>query len=336
MAQITAAVLLALAATAYVQSVGASLREDASARQASLRQEALAGQAAFFIRSLDNPRDRREARADILDTPVFPGSVVKPIALIAALERGVVTPDHAHLCRRTSRANGQTFVCAHPDLKRPLSLAETLAYSCNDFFVSLAPRLSREALNATRMAAGLPPVSSTTPMAPAIVGLEGPKTTPRTLVDVMARVVGAGSDKPVPMRPDTRAVVLQGLRGAADYGTASALEAAGVSALAKTGSIVMPNGTPLGLVVALAPADKPSHAIVVAAPGAAGLDAASLAAGLLETSPAPTPLAPTPLAPKAPSAPQAPMIRLGRTLSTGATRVETLALENYIAQVLSG
>ncbi len=77
---------------------------------------------------------------------MHPGSVVKPIALIAALERGVIRPDHAHMCRRTSKAGGQTFVCAHPDLKRPLSLAEALAYSCNDFFVSLAPRLSREAL----------------------------------------------------------------------------------------------------------------------------------------------------------------------------------------------
>ena len=40
----------------------------------------------------------------------------------------------------------------------------------------------------------------------------------------------------------------------------------------------MPNGTALGLVVALTPADKPTRAIVVAAPGAAGLDAAAIAA----------------------------------------------------------
>src|SRR5688572_11756280 len=188
---------------------------------------------AYFTRSLENPRDRREARAEILDTPVHPGSVVKPIALIAALERGVIRPDHTHMCRRTAKAGGQTFVCAHPDLKRPLSLAEALAYSCNDFFVSLAPRLSRDALNASRMAAGLPPIGSATPMASAMVGLDGPKTTPRALVDVMARVVGAGSDKPVPMRPETKAVVLDGFRGAAEYGTASALKAAGVTALAK-------------------------------------------------------------------------------------------------------
>lgn len=295
-------------AAACLLVVAVAGREDASARQAG------AGPA-YFIRSLDNPRDRREARAPILDTPVHPGSVVKPIALIAALERGVIRPDHAHLCRRTAKADGQTFVCAHPDLKRPLSLAEALAYSCNDFFVSLAPRLSRDALNATRMAAGLPPIGRATPMAAAIVGLDGPKTTPRALVDVMARVVGAGSDQPVPMRPDTKAVVLEGLRGAAEYGTASALKAAGVSALAKTGSIMMPNGTALGLVVALTPAEKPTRAIVVVAPGAAGLDAAAIAAEEMGPD---------------------PFFRLGRTLPNGRSKIERIAIDQYIAQVLAG
>jgi SpoIID/LytB domain protein len=323
MTQITAASLLALFLTALVQSSGP----------------------AYFTRSLDDPRDRREARADILDTPVFPGSVVKPIALVAALERGVVKPDHTHMCRRTARAGGQAFVCAHPDLKRPLSLAEALAYSCNDFFVSLAPRLSRDALNATRMAAGLPPVGSATPMASAILGLDGPKTTPRSLVDVMARIAGAGSDKPVPMRPDTKAIVLQGLRGAADYGTASALKSAGVSALAKTGSIVMPNGTPLGLVVALTPADKPTRAIVVAAPGAAGLDAAGIAAdeirGRVHLSPADRT---TQGATKSATATGSGVstingpdpLRLGRTLPNGQTKIERIAIDEYIAQVLAG
>ncbi len=53
--------------------------------------------------SLDDPRDRREARADILDTPVHPGSIVKTVALVAALERGVITADSSHMCRRRRR-----------------------------------------------------------------------------------------------------------------------------------------------------------------------------------------------------------------------------------------
>ena len=280
---------------------------------------------AYFIRSLDDPRDRQEARADILDTPVLPGSIAKTIALVAALEKGIITANTSHMCRRVVKADGQTLTCSHPDLKRPLSPAEALAYSCNDFFVSLAPRLPREALNATRIAAGLPPIASGTPMALAIVGLAGPKTTPRALIDVMARLTGAGKDKPVPMRPATEAVLFDGLRGAADYGTASAFRIANVSALAKTGTILMPGGAALGLVVALTPAEKPSRGIVVAAPGGAGMDAAEIAAKLIQDKRAP------PLSTR-----QDTFIKLGRTLPNGDTRVETIALDDYIAQVLAG
>lgn len=297
--------------------------------------------AGFFIRSLHDPRDRREQRADILDTPVFPGSIVKTVALVAALERGIITATSSQMCRRVSKADGQTFVCSHPDLKRPLTPAEALAYSCNDFFVSLAPRLPREALNATRMAAGLPPIASTTPMATAIVGLAGPKTSPRALIDVMARLAGAGKDPPVAMKPDTRAVLLAGLRGAAEYGTASAFKTAGISAIAKTGTILMPGGAALGLVVALTPAEKPVRGIVVAAPGGASLDAAAIAAEI-EQERSRGSFSPSDPNPRRSTGPvitsHDPLwsIRLGRSLANGGTKIESIALDVYIAQVLAG
>ena len=308
---------------------------------------------AYFVRSLDDPRDRQEARADILDTPVLPGSIVKTVALVAALEKGVITANTSHMCRRVVKADGQTYTCSHPDLKRPLSPAEALAYSCNDFFVSLAPKLPREALNATRIAAGLPPIANNVPMSQAIVGLAGPKTTPRALIDVMARLAGAGKDKPVPMKESTRAVLFDGLRGAADYGTASAFRLANVSALAKTGTILMPSGAALGLVVALTPAENPARAIVAAAPGAAGMDAAEIAANVIKgrgsfsrSSPAsPAPDAGGQGGNRPKSLPAAagttekipgPFIRLGRTMSNGDTKIEALAIDEYVAQVLAG
>jgi SpoIID/LytB domain protein len=96
----------------------------------------------------------------------------------------------------------------------------------------------------------------------------------------------------------------------------------------------------------LVPADKPSRAIVVAAPGAAGLDAAAIAADVLggrDTSsggdrrPLGTPAATVPVgggqaAKKSPDA----FIRLGRTQADGSTKIETIALDDYIAQVLAG
>lgn len=320
----------------------------APAPPAGRGQEQAAGTAAYFIRSLDNPRERREARAAVLDTPVHPGSVVKPLALIAALERGIVDAGSGHMCRRVAVVDGQKFVCAHPDLKRPLTPAEALAYSCNDFFASLAPKLSRDALNGVRIAAGLPPVAASTPMASAVLGLAGPRTTPRALIDMLARVAAAGRDTPVPMKPETRAVVIEGLRGAAEYGTASALADAGIAALAKTGSILMPSGIPLGLVVALTPAHSPTHAIVVAAAGAAGLDAATVAAQRLRGRGQPTSTAAgnspaaNATAANSPNATKSvekngpdPLVRLGRT-DGSRTRVETIALDAYIAQVLAG
>jgi stage II sporulation protein D len=124
------------------------------------------------------------------------------------------------------------------------------------------------------------------------------------------------------MKSETRAVLRDGLRGAADYGTAAAFKTAGVSALAKTGTILMPNGAALGLVVALTPATTPTRAIVAAAPGGAGMDAAAIAAELLTAQPA--------------RATTATTIRLGRTRPDGNTRVETLNLDDYIGQVLAG
>lgn len=295
---------------------------------------------AYFIRGIDDPRQRRESRAEVLDTPVLPGSIVKTVALVAALDRGVITANSSHLCRRVVKADGQTFTCSHLDLRRPLSPAEALAYSCNDFFVSLAPRLPREALNATRVAAGLPPISSDTPMASAIVGLAGPKTTPRALVDVLARLTAVGKDKPVPMRPATRAVLFDGLRGAADYGTASAFHDADTSALAKTGTVLMPGGAALGLVVALAPAEKPSTGIVVAVPGGSGMDAAAFAAKTVADGTGRTlhsgsdPNVNTML--RSGSDPNVNSVRLGRTEPNGRTRVENIAIDAYIAQVLAG
>lgn len=304
--------------------------------------------AAFFVRHLTNPRDRHEAHAEILDRPTLPGSIVKALTLVTALEAGVVSPQTGVMCRRVVTVDGVRFVCAHPDLRRPLTLAEALAYSCNDFFVSLAPRLSRDRVNRTRLAAGLPPLGSSTPLGPALVGLDGPRSSPRALVDVLARLAGVGEDPAVPMAASTREVLLAGLSGAATYGTASALGERGVAAWAKTGTAPMPGGGVAGVVVALTPVPRPTHGVVVVAPGAAGLDAASIAADVLAGAGAPVPSQPAP--PRAAAAPaaapvaqaataaqaEAATIRLGRIGANGRARVERLSVDDYVAQVLAG
>ncbi len=278
--------------------------------------------AAWLVRALDSQGPRREARADILDTPVLPGSIVKAVTLVAALESGVVTQQTTHLCRRVVTVDGHTYTCAHPVLKRGLTPAEALAYSCNDFFLSLAPRLTRQAVNAVRVRAGLPLVPASTPLAAALVGLDGPRVPPRALVDVLARLAGVGPQPSVPMREGTRRVLLDGLRGAAEYGTASALGERRIAALAKTGTAPMPGGGAMGLVVALAPAGAPTRGVVVVAPGAAGLDAASIAADLLQTG--------------GPSGSPDVSVRVGRSRANGAPHVQPLDLDDYVAEVVTG
>ena len=295
---------------------------------------------AYLLRSLQNVADGQEERADILDTPILPGSVIKALTLVAALESQVIEPDTARLCRRVVTVDGRRYVCSHPDLKRALSPAEALAHSCNDFFVSLAPRLPRTAINGLRARLGLPPIPETANLAAALVGLDGPRIAPRALLEVLARLAGVDAEHRVAVPESARRVLLDGLKGAAQYGTAQALSAGRLTALAKTGTAPMPGGSWLGLLVAFEPADKPTRGIVVVAPGAAGLDAAQIAADLLSPrtsvssasaktaadrdSRARTPKDPPALAPET--------VRVGTTANR---RVLSLDLEDYIARVVA-
>jgi len=330
-------------------------------------------------------RPQLEAKASVLDTPVLPGSIAKVFALAAAVEAGVVRETDTHVCRRVATADGRRFVCSHPDLKRPLTPAEALAYSCNDYFVRLSARLPRFALNYIRRRAGLEAIADTVPWASAVVGLAGPRTTPRALRAAVARTIGAGAP-PMPLTPAARAVVRAGMRGAIEYGSASSLRAP-AGALAKTGTAPMPGGRSLGLAVVFAAAEPTASSAMVVAPGGAGIDAAELAGRLLFPPPRVTSAAPAPepapradrpfpaspprTPPPAVAAPPSPRvaavpesrstagsdpgavparvsdadlraasrghtIRIGVTGADGVVHTRTLAIEEYVARVISG
>ena len=173
-----------------------------------------AGPASLVI-TIASGRVEAESRVDVLDTPVLPGSVMKAWALVAALESGVIEPGTARMCRRVFTVDGRRYVCAHPDLKRPLTPAEALAHSCNDYFVSLAPRLPRALFDSVRLAAGLPALGASTVLAGGLVGLDGPRVAPRTLLTALTRLAGVSTSGRVVMREATRRVLRDGLRGAA-------------------------------------------------------------------------------------------------------------------------
>ena len=144
---------------------------------------------------------------------------------------------------------------------------------------------------------------------------------------------------------------MEGLRGAALYGTASAFSERGLDVLAKTGTANQTAGGTLGVVVAAWPAAAPTRAMVLVAPGVAGKDAADLAAAVVAAPPreaqpsapsaerasAPRPPARSD-AERAPSARSAePLtVRVGTPRSSGGYTVESIALEDYVVRVLAG
>ena len=303
-----------------------------------------------------------------LDAPVLPGALAQVFAVAAAVDSGLVSATSTHLCRRVATADGRRFVCTHPDLGRPLTPADALAYSCTDFFVHLAARLPRPSLNDVRRGAGLEPIAGNAPWTSSVLGLAGPATSPRSLLRAVARVAGVGPDAAVPMKAATRAVVRAGLRGVPAYGPAATMTRRGRPALVKAGTSPLPGGRALGLVMAFAPAEAPTRAVLVAAPSGEGFDAAEMAAQLLTpdtrppamvpaTEPA-TATAPSPVATAAGSAAAASaslpvlglpvtdavlraasgaqVVRVGVALANGTVRIDTLPLEEYVSRVISG
>ncbi len=257
-------------------------------------------------------------RPDLLDAPILPGSIMKVATLAAALESGVINERTGLLCSREAVVAGHRLVCTHPDLHRSLRPAEALAHSCNVFFATVAARLPRTSLDRALVSLGLPPSDPSLPVAAAALGVEGIRASPRHLLDLMVRVTVDPS--PLSWRASTLTVIREGLRGAAQYGTASALAAQGVDAMAKTGTTLAATGGSQGLVVGVTPALKPTIGFVLLASGGAGTDAAALAADRLRSqSPAPS-----------------ATVRIGIARQDGGYTVRTMPLEEYVAGVLVG
>jgi len=266
--------------------------------------------AAFRVIELPSGRTLSAGREDLLGTPVLPGSIIKVATLVAALESGVIGPDTRMLCPREVVIDGRRVPCSHPDLRRPIGPAEALAHSCNGYFAAVAGRLRREALDRALVQLGLPRTPPSVPLPSAAVGIDGERIPADRLLSAFVRLttgaLGFGAE--------TRRAVFDGLRGAAEYGTAAAFRERGLSALAKTGTAAMPGGGFQGLVVAVTPAESPTKAVVVMAPGGAGFDAARIAADLLR--------------------PSDGVVRVG-VVTRGGYDVKTMSLEEYVGRVVS-
>jgi SpoIID/LytB domain protein len=278
--------------------------------------------------------------AERLRVAAQPGSFVKLPTLIAAFAAGLVTPDTRVPCKGEAVIAGHTIRCSHPRLRHPLRPAEALALSCNVWFATIGARLPRARLDGALAALGLPPSPPDAPMPLAATGLRATAVSPLMLVDALGRVLRDPST--VAMSERARSVVVDGLRGAALYGTASAFAGRGLDVAAKTGTADAPGGGVQGLVVAAWPAQAPTRALVLVAAGAAGADAAQMAADVATsrtTAARPSPVragtaAERPRAPD-PSDDEAIVLRVG-TPRGSSHDVRSYDLEDYVARVLAG
>lgn len=265
---------------------------------------------------------------DVIGRAVLPGSVMKIATIAAALESGTITDRTTVACTRTVVVNGHRLTCTHPDLHRPLTAADALTHSCNVYVATVAARVSRDAFDRARAGLGLPP-SGTTDLRTAALGLEGARITPRTLVSAVARV--AGTDATLSWKPLTLDVVRRGLRGAATTGTAAALKDGGVDALAKTGTVDA-GGISQGIVVGVTPSVNPTRGFAFLVSGAAGRDAATVAAERLHVRSA----APQRGADAARPQATARTVRIGVVQRDGRAIVREMPLDEYVAGVIAG
>lgn len=279
--------------------------------------------AAYLVIDARSHKTIAASRLDVVQTPLAPGSIAKLATLVAALEERVIEPGTRLQCARHVTVGSHDLTCIHPDLHRPLSPSEALAYSCNAFFATVARRLSRPALNRALIALGLPP-SADADVVSAALGLAGFRASPSSLLDALVRI--AANSPPLRVREETRQVLVDGLRGCATYGTGSIFGARKIDALAKTGTAPTGGGGFQGIVVASTPAVAPSLAVVVVAPGAAGADAAALAADLIEEQTRTTPL---PVA-------TPDLLKVGQTGADGKTGIVAMTMDDYVASVVAG
>jgi stage II sporulation protein D len=266
-----------------------------------------------------------EARPDILDTPIQPGSLMKIVTLAAAVEAGLVTDRTALLCPRRLRVGDHVLDCAHPDLGRPMTARDALAYSCNNFFAEIGRRIARPQLSRAAMALGLPALAEGRDPVLTALGLDSYRVAPRLWPTVMRHLVA--SDEPHGLDASTRAILRDGLRDSVRTGTAAAaFEEPGV--LAKTGTASMPGGGVVGI-AAVALTDRPQpSALVVVAPGAAGRDAVSIAADILRHDHEHRDPAFSSLAAQEP-------VRVGIARAKGGYDVRDMPLEDYVSGVLT-
>lgn len=195
-------------------------------------------------------------------TPIPVGSLVKPFT---ALAYGDPWPEF--LCK--GKADGCWSARGHGRMR----FREALAVSCNSYFLNLARGVNADTLAVVAAKFGIPGPDADT--AEARIGLGTAwKISPLALTRAYCELASPASEPRV-------GEILDGLRMAAESGTARAV---GRGRMAKTGTascVAEKRDAGDGFALVLDPADAPRRALLVRVHGAPGAEAAKSAARIL-------------------------------------------------------
>ena len=204
-----------------------------------------------------------------------PGSILKPLLLLGALQQNIVASTTTVFCRRDLHIGDGTYPCTHPQSNISFTAQEALAYSCNTWFAALALRFTPSRLLETLRTFHL--YSVVTPKSPEgsqllSLGLAGVTTSPSEIADayrILSSQLGQSIAKPV----------ADGLRDSVSFGMAHNADASGIDVSGKTGTADNPPRQPWshGWFAGFAIIRNTPLVLSLYLPQGSGADAASLA-----------------------------------------------------------
>jgi stage II sporulation protein D len=203
-----------------------------------------------------------------------PGSAIKPFTALAALRAGLLDAETEKLCPAHYERAGFHISCTHPRSKAPLDLAHALGHSCNYYFSTIGERLSPGAFDTVLASFGFgertgvnalnesPGTLRRAELRPGDVIGESERllVTPIQLANAYAALANGGHlYRPqrvaannfhaqqlarINITTAQRSLLINGMRGAIHYGTASSarLDTLPVQIYGKTGTSSSSNG----------------------------------------------------------------------------------------------
>lgn len=223
---------------------------------------------------------------------VLPGSTIKTFVLYALLESGKLNPMESFLCPYHLTIAGMRLDCPHPEKTGPMFPSSALAWSCNNFFASMATRFAPAELVRSLARWGF-----TSPARIARDERTGEIATARTQPDLQLEALGEFGIHVTPLEllqayrrlalrrrdPALRSAsldaVFEGLEASVRYGMASAARTERLSVAGKTGTSLSEDSPGRhGWFAGYAPADAPEIALVIYLESGNGpVDAAGIA-----------------------------------------------------------